>query len=148
MSIPLADSLGHPTLTGTWLGKPADATFEQLTHGMAAANFSHACAIGMWGQDGYEPEKFIRQVQRFPQLYPVAGYRPGTMESVGAELDALKQMGYRGIKLHARFSKLNVFDPIMGEILREASRRDLVVFYCTYMHTSLDQWPAGDPFLA
>ncbi len=148
MLIPIVDSLAHPTLSGTWMNRPAKADFDSLMGDMQAANMAAACAIGMWGMDGYEHEAFIGDCRRYAQLIPIAGYKPIERERIGSDLDQLKALGYRGIKLHPRFSQLDLASATMVEAFNAAAERDLVIFYCTYQHCSLERWPDVDPLLA
>ncbi len=151
MTLPLVDSLAHPTLSGTWLDRPhPGAGFEELAADMEAHRFSRACAIGMWGLDGYEHEAFITRCRRDPRLIPIAGYRPGAPDRVPAELDAIRDLGFRGIKIHPRFSRIDLAEPdhSLGRVFSEAARRDLVIFFCTYQHCALAHWPEIDPFIA
>ncbi len=150
MSIPLVDSLAHPTLDGTWLGKPEPAAdFKALARDMKENNFSRACAIGMWGMDGYAHEPFISACARFPELIPVAGFKPGSPGEIAGSLDQLRELGFRGIKIHPRFSQLDLSDPgPLATTFEEAAKRDLTVFFCTYQHCALANWQNVDPFHA
>ena len=148
MKTPLVDSLVHPSLNGTWMNKPADAGFDVLISGMRAAGIAKACAIGMWGMDGYKHGAFIAACHRHPELIPIAGYKPTDASAIDAELAQLKQLGYRGIKIHPRFSDIDIKSSIVGEVFKGARDHGLVVFYCTYMHCALERWPDADPFLS
>jgi predicted TIM-barrel fold metal-dependent hydrolase len=148
MRTPIVDSLAHPTLTGTWMARPADAHFAALIADMKAAGVEGACAIGMWGMDGYQHEAFIAACKVHPELVPIAGYKPLDPAAIDAEVKEIGKLGYRGIKLHPRFSELDVSSPEIAAVLRAAHAHGLVVFYCTYMHCSVEKWPDADPFLA
>lgn len=142
----LADSLAHPTLTGSWLGQPAGATFGALDAALRQEDYAFAAAVGMWGMDGYEAEAYARAVASHAHLVPIAGVKPQPNEDVRSAVGALKEMGYRGIKLHPRFSQLDRADPLLGAWMEEAGQQGLVTYWCTYVQTSIDAWPASDPF--
>jgi predicted TIM-barrel fold metal-dependent hydrolase len=148
MSELLADSLAHATLTGTWMDRPAGATFAALQQQLDQHGYAFACAVGMWGMDGFEAEAYATACRGFPRLVPVAGFRPESHDSLRADLARLRDLGYRGIKLHPRFSRLDVADPLIGQTMEFAGQLDLVVFWCTYLHTSIEAWQTVDPLLA
>ena len=142
----LGDSLSHPSAAGTWMGRPARNTFDDLAAALEKNRYRFGCAVGMYGMDGFEPESFAAAVRRYDRMVPVAGFRPGPhMEQ---QLDRLCELGYRGIKLHPRFSRIDPCIHGLGETCRQAARRGLVVFFCTFPYTTIDRWPRRDPFEA
>lgn len=147
MSELLADSLAHATLDGTWMGKPAGASFAVLDAALEEHDYAFACAVGMWGMDGYDPEAFAAACQPYPRLVPVAGFKPQHRQTLRADLLRLRELGYRGIKLHPRFSKLDIADPLIGETMEIAGQLGLVVFWCTFLHTTINEWQEADPLL-
>jgi predicted TIM-barrel fold metal-dependent hydrolase len=151
MSVPIVDSLTHPTLSGTWLGKAIDpaASFDRLTAEMASSNIERACAIGMWGLDGYAHELFAAACRRHPELIPVAGFRPVDASSDAAELDRIRDLGFVGVKIHPRFSQLDLRESAqLGGSMEAAAQRGLTIWFCTYQHCALESWPEIDPFQA
>ncbi|HSJ00887.1 MAG: amidohydrolase family protein [Verrucomicrobium sp.] len=147
MSELLADSLAHATLDGTWMGKPAGATFGALDAALVEYDYAFACAVGMWGMDGYEAEAYAIACRAYTRLVPVAGYKPQSQQTLHADLVRLKELGYRGIKLHPRFSKLDIADPLIGETMETAGQLGLVTFWCTFLHAAIDDWQEVDPLL-
>ncbi len=146
-NIPIFDALAHPTLSGEWLGKyKGQCTFEQLEDDLKKANFIGACAIGMADIEDYSHEAFSQACQAYPQLVPIAGFNPRTSENVQKELSLIKELGFRGIKIHPRFSQLTTSSFDLLPTLQIAAQLDLVVFYCTYMHCQLEAYPISDPF--
>lgn len=148
--IPLFDALAHPTVTGKWLGRPnSDASFASLTTSMNSADFTGACAVGMAGHDGYEHATFIKKCQPYPQLVPIAGFNP-FVDDLVYELDLIAKLGFRGIKLHPRFSSIDLArdEARMAQVLQGAAERNLVVFLCTYHHAPLASYPDHDPLYA
>ena len=145
--LPLLDSLAHPTLSGSWLGRPVNADFEALHRSLTAAGYMGACAIGLDGVEGYSHEAFIEHCARYPGLIPIAGFHPNTDASEGAML-RLRSMGFRGVKIHPRFSGLTRRLDTLGPALRAAGDCDLTVFFCTYMHGPLASSATSDPFFS
>ncbi len=142
--IALFDSLSHPTLSGKWLGK-ADASFEALVGQLREAGFARACAVGIAEHDGYQHAAFADRCREFPELVPIAGVTPKAAGAIDIELDAVKDLGFRGIKLHPRYSSFTYGDPRLVDTFQAATRRGLAVFLCTYFHTPIDRYPDADP---
>lgn len=147
MIVPLFDALAHPTVSGRWLGRSLDATFETLVQDMARANFRGACAVGMARKDGYSHVPFIERCSRYQHLVPIAGLHP-LLPNLEAELDLVTALGFRGVKVHPRFSNVDLERDCgrMVKLLQLARERELVVFLCTYFHTKLTGYPVNDPF--
>lgn len=141
---PLFDSLTHPTRTGRFLGKK-EASFAALCAALKKNKIQKACAVGIAGCDGYEHELFMRECRRHPELVPIAGFDPAC-GNVRKELEKIKALGYRGIKIHPRFSGLDPADSRFTRAFEAAMRQKLVIFYCTYEHSHLVTYPAADPF--
>ncbi len=146
--LPIFDSLAHPTLSGNWLKREKQcATFQKLKNELEQSNYLGACAIGMADIEGYEHEAFIQNCRATSdKLVPIAGFNPLASENVCKELDKIKQLGFRGIKIHPRFSKIEVGKYDLGAVFKVAAARNLVIFYCTYLHCSLHSYPTIDPF--
>jgi predicted TIM-barrel fold metal-dependent hydrolase len=146
--IALFDSLAHPTLSGDWFGRGLDASFETLVRDMREASFARACAVGLAGQEGYEHAAFAARCRPFPQLVPIAGVAPKPAPEIECELDMVRELGFRGIKLHPRLSRFTYDDPCVIDTFNAAARRGLPVFLCTYFHTDIMGYPAADPLYA
>lgn len=144
-AIPLFDSLAHPTISGDWFGRGLDATFDTLTHQMREAGFGRACAVGLAGQEAYEHEAFAKRCQFHPELVPIAGLVPKSAGDIDRELDMVRDLGFRGIKLHPRLSNFGYDDGRLVDTFKAATRRGLAVFLCTYFHGAIDRYPQEDP---
>lgn len=142
------DSLTHPTPAGTWMGKDCGNTFAALDWELETHGFEGACAVGMFGLDGWDPVAFAEACRSYPRLVPVAGYKPTDPTCIREELAALCDLGYRGIKLHNRFSGFAVDAAWLGPCFAEAARLGLVVFWCTFHHGRIESWPRRDPLAA
>jgi predicted TIM-barrel fold metal-dependent hydrolase len=147
-AIPLFDSLSHPTLSGDWFGRGVDASFETLVREMQEAGFVRACAVGLAGHEGYDHASFAARCRPWPQLVPIAGVAPKATAVIDRELDAVRDLGFRGIKLHPRISRFSYDDPLLWDTFRSAARRGLPVFLCTYFHAPVERYPETDPLYA
>lgn len=145
MQIPILDSLAHPTLSGNWLGKEQTATFKKLEKDLQNANFKGACAIGMADLADYSHEPFFKECQAYPNLIPIAGFNPIKSQNIETELTHIAQLGFKGIKIHPRFSKINPTEFNLIPTFKKAADLNLTVFYCTYMHCGLAHYPSQDP---
>jgi predicted TIM-barrel fold metal-dependent hydrolase len=144
-TIALFDSLSHPTLTGDWFGRGVDTSFDTLVRDMREAAFTRACAVGLAGHEGYEHASFAARCRTFPQLVPIAGVAPKPAAEIDRELDTIRELGFRGIKLHPRISGFGYDDPHLAETFKSATRRGLPVFLCTYFHAPIELYPDHDP---
>lgn len=145
---PLFDSLAHPTLSGKWLNSPSDASFELLDVSLAEAGFVGASATGIGGVEGYDHHQFIAQCNRFPKLIPIAGLHPESEAQIFSEISLIKQLGFSAIKIHPRFSRIKSLERTLTEVFLAASEAQMPVYYCTYLHSEISQYPLADPIFA
>jgi predicted TIM-barrel fold metal-dependent hydrolase len=145
--IPLFDSLTHPTVDGRWLTSSHDARVEPLVGALRANGFGMACAVGLAGTDGYDHERFAALCRPYEELVPVAGIDPHAAD-LEAQLDGVRELGFRAVKLHPRISRFTLGDEAFVAALAGAARRELVVMLCTYLHGPLDRYPERDPLYA
>ncbi len=141
----LADSLAHATLTGTWMERPAGSSFARLNAELAAHDFAFACAVGMWGMDGYEHAAYAAAAKPYSRLIPIAGFKPDAGMDLRREVADLRDLGFCGLKLHPRFSRLDIADPLITEVFEIAGQLGLPVFWCTFLHDAVERWPESDP---
>lgn len=144
-TIALFDSLSHPTISGDWFGRGVDASFATLAESMQKSRFRRACAVGIAGRENYDHENFAQHCRTFPELVPIAGMVPKSGDLIDRELDEVRELGFRGIKLHPRLSNFGYDDPALARTFEAAARRGLVVFICTYYHSAIEHYPASDP---
>jgi predicted TIM-barrel fold metal-dependent hydrolase len=146
--IPIFDALAHPTLSGSWLRCGRDARFHNLAASLEAAGYLGAAAVGIWGVEGYADEAFMQECRRHRGLVPVAGFNPAHANAVSSEMQRLRILGYGAIKIHPRFTDMELAGPKLGETLGSAAEQDLVVFFCTYQHCGIERYPDEDPFFS
>jgi len=145
--IPIIDTLAHPTLSSTWLKEKLNSSFNDLIVSMEKASFSKALAVGIWGIENYSHKKFIEACFEFDCLIPIAGLDTQTI-NIEREIELIKRLGFRGIKIHPRFSKMHYIHNQLDKIFEVAGKNNLVVMYCTYSHCSAPNYPEVDPFYA
>lgn len=136
------DSLTHPTLDGISHRDKPEASFDALRDTLRANNYIGACAVGLDGMSSYNHTAFMQKCMEYPELVPIAAFHPQKEN----ELDLIKNLGYRGIKIHMRRSRVKMDTDILARAFQLAHNRDLVVFYCSYMHGPIVSYPGEDPF--
>ncbi len=140
----LLDCLAHPTLSGGWLGQGRDAGFATLVAELRTQGWLGACAIGLAGIEGYQHEAFAAACRPYPELIPIAGCDP-QRDHTPAALHGLRRLGFRGIKIHPRFSGWSRRLDELAPLLCAAAEAELVVFFCTYQHCHVEHYPDADP---
>jgi predicted TIM-barrel fold metal-dependent hydrolase len=127
------DSLVHVTRTGRWLDDRHDASYARLMLELDRAAVAKACLVGL--PDVADNQYVLECANRSNgRLVPIAGIDPSRCahdHAVRAEVAAVADAGFAGIKLHPR---LNGYDPVGAACLasiRAASEHRLIVFLDT-----------------
>ncbi len=141
------DSLAHPTLTGKWLEHRTDSSFSALEKELKNNDYIGAMAVGIDGVEDYSHEKFIQACKSYPALHPVAGFNPAVNDPE-KELKRVKEFGFRAIKIHPRFSGIDLERNELPRIFKTAAELELPVMYCTYMHCAAERYTTVDPLYA
>lgn len=144
--IPLIDSLAHPTVSGKWFNQGLEASFSSLIEDMKKANFIAACAVGLAGIENYSHELFIKECNKYKSLIPIAGVNPKSAIKIDEEISYIKKLGYKGIKIHPRYSLIDFEDDNLVKVFKSAAVHNLVVFFCTYNHSKVENYVEYDPF--
>ena len=139
------DSLAHPTVDGFWISKGLRAEIDPLVRDLQTYDFEGACAVGLPNLGAYDHENFWKMCSPFAQLYPVAALTQLQESEFIKEIRLLREIGYRAIKVHQRLLGTNFNSTQLGKIFHEAHVNDFVVFYCTYYHNRISEYPAYDP---
>jgi predicted TIM-barrel fold metal-dependent hydrolase len=108
-------------------------------------HYRGACAVGVWGLEGYAHRAFLELCRKDANLVPIAGFFPESASAIGGELQAIRETGYRGIKIHPRDPRLDLRDPRLVTTFQAAARLELPIFLCTYFHSTAESYPAHDP---
>lgn len=133
--IEIFDSLVHPTINGTWLNPRFNSHcgLDTLLRDMSQYGISKALAVGLAGVGGYTPELFIEFLAPYPQLIPIAFCDP--RQNINS-LEALKKIGYVGIKIHPRLSHLSGDEKCIFDCIKQANAVGLKVLYCGFLGAS------------
>lgn len=141
--IKLFDSLAHPTISGKWktFSKnkiKVDCSFKRLNETMKKNNIYRALAIGMEGYEGYNHKKFIQKCKMFKNLTPIAGIDPKKkISSQSKEITKIKELGFKGVKIHPRLSNLDLRNKNFLNLLKLLSKNKLVAMICTFPQINL-----------
>ena len=148
MNLPLFDANAHPTVTGKWGDKNLDSSFEHFNHELASNGYRGACAVGVSGLEGYKHSLFVQYCQKFPHLIPIAGCTVHSEKEMDRELGLIQDLGFKGVKIHPKDPTVNLGDPRLVKFFEIAQKRGLPIFFCTYLHHRISDYPDADPFYA
>ncbi len=141
-SIPIFDSLTHPTLNGQWILPkwPDCASIDELHTQMSASNVCGAFAVGMEGIGGYNEDSFLSFIKKEGngKLFPIAffSFDKNSDEEYSTRLKEIKSKGYLGIKLHPRIGQFTLNHPSLPYVIDKANELGLVVMLCTYFYSN------------
>ena len=146
--VPIFDCNSHPTLTGRWFGSNRDASFKRLENFVNCNNVLGACAVGLWDVESYHHDDFLEKCQSNQKLIPVAGFSPSQSRKIENELEYLKELGYKGIKIHPLScnTKLTEHRNELIRTLQKCAELDMVLMYCTYFNATWEKFPKVDPY--
>ncbi len=139
-SIPIFDSLSHPTIDSHWILPKYynSANIENLVSQMKQYNIIKSFAVGMHGIGSYEQTKYYNLIAPFSDIfYPIAFLliEPNdTQKSIQEKLKQIKKTGFKGIKLHPRFSDFSIANPLLSYTIKTANELQLTVLFCTYFY--------------
>lgn len=126
------------------LAELGPAGFAQLADELETLGYLVTCAIGLAAIEDYSHQDLIAACRAHPGLIPVAGFDPARDASPEA-LRALRAVGYLGIKINPHFSGLTRLQETLSPAPRAVGEGGLVVFFCTYLHCGIDDYPDADP---
>ena len=141
-SIPIFDSLTHPTLNGQWILPkwPDCASIDELHSQMIDSNVCGAFAVGMEGIGGYNEDSFLSFIKKEGngKLFPIAffSFDKNSDEEYSTRLKEIKSKGYLGIKLHPRIGQFTLSHPSLPYVIDKANELGLVVMLCTYFYSN------------
>lgn len=139
-SIPIFDSLTHPTIDGDWIlpKYPQKSKIDVLLEEMKKYNIIKALAVGMQTIGKYSENEYVDFIlSKTDKLIPIAFFNINefrTINQVVVKLDHLKKIGYRGIKLHPRIGQFNLTNELLPEVINYASKIELPTLLCTYFY--------------
>lgn len=153
-SIPIFDSLTHPMPSGGWLKPEYEGknSIPALLHEMEVNNIQWALAVGMGESIGsYNENKYAAFIANHSdRLFPVAFLDFQVLESgtsISSYLSKLKRLGYVGIKIHPRFSRVTFANKYLPGLIKEANQIGLLVLICTYFWSNQKELASNSPEL-
>lgn len=139
-NVPLFDCITHPTINGKWLNDKGhfENDIDNLLHNMSNWNVKWGFAVGMEGIGGYNAESYFSFIKSKSKcLYPIAYFDFSNMRS-NADIENyilyLKNLGYYGIKIHPRFSNIDLGNKFLEPIIKIANKYKMIVMLCTYFY--------------
>lgn len=139
-SIPIFDSLTHPTINGDWIMPryPQASIIDYLIEDMHNNNICKALAVGMKGIGNYSEQAYAAFItNRTDKLIPIAFFdiqNFNNINEIARKLKILKQLGYRGIKLHPRIGRFDLKHQYLTASIKSANDAGLTVLLCTYFY--------------
>jgi len=142
----LFDSLGHATVDGSWLESDLDASFSSYSNQLIENKYVGGVVVGLSGKNSYKHSDFIGLAKDYSNLYPVAGFDP-LKESLDS-IENLKKSGFYGIKIHPRFSDidLSVNAKYLIDCFKVCADLDFPIFLCTFNQCKIQGSQSVDPF--
>ena len=139
-SIPIWDTLSHPTIDGNWLHPRynGQSCLDSIIAQMKSNNIKGAFAVGMKGIGCYEENKYINLIKEKGQFLfvPIAFFDFKDLDYIDIDrmLNQIKKIGYSGIKLHPRFADFLITDERLPYIIDKANELGLLVLLCTFFY--------------
>lgn len=126
------DSITHPTIDSTWLNPKFSeySNINLLLDDMKKFNIKKAFAVGLKGVGKYNLKDYIRFLNHCKNLIPIAFCE---IDYDYMDLLEIKEMGYKGIKIHPRLSQIESDDDRIFEIIKNANQLNLIVLYCGFL---------------
>lgn len=140
-SIPIFDSLTHPTINGDWIipGPRGRSNLNDLLGRFESNNIVKALAVGMKGIGDYDGDRYAEFIlSHTDKLLPVAFFNLNDFRSdreAAAFIIKIKTLGYRGIKLHPRFGNFTITNPLIPDVIKRCNDLGLPVLLCTYFYS-------------
>lgn len=140
-SIPIFDSLTHPTLDGNWIMPryKDTANIDTLLLEMEHNNVHKALAVGMRTIGNYSEDCFIKMIKTegMGKLLPIAylSFDNKNQTDIRQELSSIKMKGYVGVKIHPRISNLLLDNPLIPYAIDVANEQNLSVLFCSYLYS-------------
>lgn len=141
-SIPIFDSLTHPTLDGNWImsKNKGIATIDTLLSEMEYSNVHKALAVGMQTIGSYSEDHFIKMIKTegTGKLLPIAylSLDNKNQTDIRQEILSIKMKGYVGVKIHPRISNLLLDNPLISYAIDTANEQNMAVLFCSYLYSN------------
>ncbi len=142
VSIPIWDTLSHPTIDGNWLNVRYDGQsfIDDIITQMRDNNIKGAFAVGLKDVGKYDENYYLDLIKsRGQSLFrPIAFFDFVNLNQVeiANKLTEIKKKGYCGIKLHPRIGNFLITDERLPYIIDKANELDLLVLLCTFFYSN------------
>jgi len=142
VSIPIWDTLSHPTIDGNWLNVRYDGQsfIDDIITQMRDNNIKGAFAVGLKGVGKYDENYYLDLIKsRGQSLFrPIAFFDFVNLNQVeiANKLTEIKKKGYCGIKLHPRIGNFLITDERLPYIIDKANELNLIVLLCTFFYSN------------
>ena len=131
-SISLFDSNSHPTISGRNLRGEQGYSFETTGELLHEAGIRKACAVGLPGVGDYSPAAFAKEAAKDDLWIPIAALDCNYAELTKERCLKLKEMGFKGLKVHPRLLRQSLDTPALTHLLITSEAADLPLFLCSY----------------
>lgn len=144
-NVPLFDCITHPTINGKWIDDKEnfENNIDNLLFNMSTWNVKWAFAVGMEDIGGYDVENYVSFIKsKSKSLFPIAYFDFNKIkdnDDIENYILYLKKLGYYGIKIHPRFSKINLTNRFLEQIIKIANKFKMIVMMCTYFYDNNEQ---------
>ncbi|OQA97642.1 MAG: Amidohydrolase [Bacteroidetes bacterium ADurb.Bin217] len=139
-SIPIFDSLTHPTIDSHWILPKYhnSANIENLVCQMKQYNIIKSFAVGMYGIGSYEQNSYYKLIKPYSDYFYSIAFlliEPSdTEKTIKEKLKRVKETGFKGVKLHPRFSDFSISNPLIVYTIKIANELELTILFCTYFY--------------
>lgn len=129
------DSNCHPNVNGYWLKKKINNDFNNLKNSIDKNDLMGCLAVGLENIDNYDIYSFINECQKYSNIIPIAGINP-ISNGFKNEIQEISNLGYRGIKIHPRFSNIDLKESqkLLFDNIKFCNEHNLLVLFCTYFN--------------
>jgi len=141
----LFDSLGHATVDGNWLESDLDASFNSYSNQLKENQYIGGVVVGLSGKNAYQHVDFLNLSKNYSNLYPVAGFDP-LIEPLST-IENLKKNGFYAIKIHPRFSNIDLSynKKYLVDCFKVCADLDFPIFLCTFNQCKVESYQSIDP---
>lgn len=143
--IRIFDSSTYPTLDGTWYGSHRGETFVDLAESIKSYPNYRVLAHGLPNIGKYSHVMYKKKCDEFG-FEAIAALTTIDFRAITNEIEAIAELGYRGIEVHPRLLGANRTLDFLTEIFQACVATNLTCLLCTYEATPPGNLPIRDPF--
>lgn len=144
-AIRIFDSSAHPTLDGTWYSGHRGVTFVDLAESLKCYPGYRVLAHGLPHIGNYSHVTFKKKCDEFG-FEAIAALTTTDFRKISSEIEAIAELGYRGIEVHPRLLGANRSLGYLTETFQACATAGLTCLLCTYEAAPPGNLPIRDPF--